>query len=84
MRVANGGSFDLYNAIIQGRRGIDDLNLLCIVCNALDRAVRKAPDVAQRYRIVWRYAMDPVERHERSVKSWATRRSLYGPAGVRP
>lgn len=72
-RRANPKDKNLYGRILRGERNLDDLNLLCIVCNALDRARRKAPDAATRYRILFRYAYDPVERHERAKRSWATR-----------
>lgn len=57
----NGGGYDeyrgrttsFYRAIINGTRPLDDLNLLCKVCNALHTIRLKEPELARHYQVIW-------------------------------
>ncbi|MDD5501609.1 MAG: hypothetical protein PHH57_08050 [Candidatus Omnitrophica bacterium] len=43
----------LYEDIYYGRRGTEDLEVLCRVCNALDHLKRKSNGKTAPYRIIW-------------------------------
>jgi hypothetical protein len=43
-----------YRSILDGTRNTEDLNVLCRICNALDFAERKCPELKGRFGVVWK------------------------------
>lgn len=43
----------MIDRLLTAKRGTDDLEVLCRICNALDYLQRKNPDSARKFRVQW-------------------------------